>query len=445
MARSDLVDIIFTITGCSKPPSLPLREELNSNGFEIVYNAKGVCKDAVAAKERKEALLEKIKTIEYKLENKKSYRRSKKKMTALNKIREIKAKLEAADTAVDSKTYLDQLSRVPPAKTVSTEEENTEKMNYKETFEDKQSFIQISFQSCKEEDVSLKGFEVDEQEMLSLASINHDDIEDDISKVLECMDEDEYISSDDESGDSFTLDSNLIKEQFESDHNPGNIVVGNHSSSSKKKNDFDFDKTESNESEDDTISVKWEHVNIDTRFDNKRAISRTPGIESITYYYTSPDAGPTKSKTVRFKNVKPTTEEALEKCRALTQQVRIMQLSFSMENNSVDSSTVSSDEGFEAIIAKASDDVMLDRLLEFSINGDMDRSHASTLSLTDDQFEEDDSITDSCESTFAKIPLTKCQILAEKRNEFRKNMKKQGMEENGNQILYKGYHRGSHD
>ena len=453
MTRSDLVDIIFTITGCKQPPTLPLREELNSNGFEIVYNAKGVCEEAVAAKERKEALLVKIKSIEHKLQNARSYRRSKKKEKALQTIRELKAKLQAADAAVDSRTYLDQLSRARPVKHVSTEEENTEKMKYKESFEDKKSHIDISFNSCKDEDISFRGFEVEEEQMLSVTSIDHDEIEDDISKVLEYMDDDKSLSSssssfddddDDDSGDSFTLDSNLIKDQFESDLHPGNVVVGNHSSSRTKHEKFELNDSESNDTDDDTvISAKWEQVNIDSPFENKKARERAPGIGSITYYYTSPDiVGPTKSKTVRFKNVKPTTEEALEKCRALTQRVRIMQLSFSGDNNSVGSSTISSDEGFEAIIAKASDDVMLDRLLEFTIDDDIDESHASTLSISDDQFEEDSTVA-SCESTFAKIPVTKCQILAEKRSEFRKNMRKQGVEENGNQILYKGYQKGS--
>lgn len=356
MAASDLVDIIFTITGRSRPPTLPLREELNSNGFETVYNGKGF----------------------------------------------------------------------------------TESMEHEDGFEDEKSLIDESSKSSEEDDSLSEGFK---NQMSPVRSTRHGVIEDDISKVLEHMDSDESLSSsDDESGDSFTLDSNLIKEQFESDLHPGNVVVENRSSISKKKKEFEFDESESSDSDDDTIvSVKWEQVNIDTRFDKTKAKEPTPGIGSITYYYTSPDAeGPTKTKTVRFKNVKPTTEEALEKCRALTQQVRIMQLSFSTENNSADSSTISSDEGFEAIIAKASDDEMLDRLLGLTIDDDMDESRHSA--LTDGQFD-DDSTTASCESTVEKIPVTKCQILAEKRTEFRKNMRKLGMEEDGNQILYKGYQR----
>jgi hypothetical protein len=355
MAASDLVDIIFTITGRSKPPTLPLREELNSNGFETVYNGKGF----------------------------------------------------------------------------------TESVEHKAGFEDEKSLIGVSSKSSEQDDSLSPGFK---NQMSSVRSTHHDVIGDDISKILGHMYIDESISSSDVSGDSFILDSNLIKEQIESDRHPGNVVVENRSSSGKKKKEFEFDESESTDSDDDTIiSVKREQVNVDTRFDKTKAKEPTPGIGSITYYYTSPDAeGPTKTKTVRFKNVKPTTEEAIEKCRALTKQVRIMQLSFSIENNSTDSSNISSDEEFEAIIAKASHDEMLDRLLGFTVDADMDESRHSA--LTDGQFD-DDSTTASCESTVEKIPVTKCQILAEKRAEFRKNVRNLGIVEDGNQILYKGHQR----
>ena len=56
-----------------------MREELNYSGFEIVYNATGVCEEAVVAKERKEAILVKIKFIVHKLENARSYNDPKKK------------------------------------------------------------------------------------------------------------------------------------------------------------------------------------------------------------------------------------------------------------------------------------------------------------------------------------------------------------------------------
>ncbi len=56
------VDILYSIVGGDKPPTLPLREERRTDGVELVFNARGVGETTVREQQhRKEAsLLKKI-------------------------------------------------------------------------------------------------------------------------------------------------------------------------------------------------------------------------------------------------------------------------------------------------------------------------------------------------------------------------------------------------
>ena len=52
------VDIMYSIVGGLEPPELPLRQELNTQGIEMVYNAKGVGNMVVCKQQhRREAFL----------------------------------------------------------------------------------------------------------------------------------------------------------------------------------------------------------------------------------------------------------------------------------------------------------------------------------------------------------------------------------------------------
>lgn len=108
------VDILFSVIGGGKPPILPLREERNIGGVEVVYNARGtgysaVCKEQ---KQREELLMEKLNRLEMKLERKASYKRTKKRQKALEMIKDLKYQMEHSANGISYQTYINELRQI---------------------------------------------------------------------------------------------------------------------------------------------------------------------------------------------------------------------------------------------------------------------------------------------------------------------------------------------
>lgn len=110
---SDNVDICITIVG-GEAPTLPLRQEVLTNGIELVYNARGIGQAAVSKEQkRREAIvLAKLKRIEEKLSSKPSYRRTRKKKQAIKMVKDLRSKLERSASGISYNMYLEELMRL---------------------------------------------------------------------------------------------------------------------------------------------------------------------------------------------------------------------------------------------------------------------------------------------------------------------------------------------
>ncbi len=111
------VDIMYSILGRQEPPQLPLREEFMTNGVELVYNAKGVGQKVVCQeqKRREAKLLQKLKLIERKLEKKKSYQQSKKRRKALDTVKKLRKAMEHSASGISYEMYLEELMKMRAA------------------------------------------------------------------------------------------------------------------------------------------------------------------------------------------------------------------------------------------------------------------------------------------------------------------------------------------
>jgi hypothetical protein len=112
----DNVDIMYSILGGNAPPVLPLREERQTDGFEMVYNAKGIGNSAVLKeKNRKEIELErklerKLRRMKRNFERKPStHRPSRKLKMALATINDLKFQLENSTSGISYDAYLEEL------------------------------------------------------------------------------------------------------------------------------------------------------------------------------------------------------------------------------------------------------------------------------------------------------------------------------------------------
>ena len=108
------VDIMYSIVGGKEPPTLPLKGEFMTQGVELVLDARGVGEIVVnkEQKRREALLLEKLKRVEVKLENKRSYKRTKKKDQSLATVRDLRWKLENSASGITYAMYLDELRRL---------------------------------------------------------------------------------------------------------------------------------------------------------------------------------------------------------------------------------------------------------------------------------------------------------------------------------------------
>lgn len=301
------VDIVFAITGCKKSPSLPLREELNSNGFEMIHNAKGVGEAAVEKEKRKKEkeLLKKIKSIERKLERKRSYRGSKVKTCAMDSIRELRVKLEHSTTGITYEVYLEELRL----------RQGTQKSD------------QTVFSSkAIEENRSVHN---SYSEKSSLTHTHH--IENQFNSALECMSESDFYSLGRSSNDSSIISMSSF----------GDL------NSEGRSEDLYEEMDDSDENRSD-IKPMRNGVKVDAGSISTKATVVTESTVSASNVHHSSksqheDSNMT-SNSVRFKDLKPTTQDNISKARLLIDQAKNMHLSFSGESNSVASSGITDDQ-----------------------------------------------------------------------------------------------------
>eukprot|EP01083_Nonionella_stella_P076487 208445_1 len=110
----DNVDIMYSILGGQKPPELPLRQECLTNGVELVYNAKGVGQKVVCKvqKKREAILLRRLKLIERKLEQRRSYQKNeKKRKKALDMVKTLRVALEHSASGISYDMYMKELKK----------------------------------------------------------------------------------------------------------------------------------------------------------------------------------------------------------------------------------------------------------------------------------------------------------------------------------------------
>lgn len=304
------VDIVFAITGCKESPSLPLREELNTNGFEMVYNAKGVGEAAVEKEKRKKEkeLLKQIKSIERKLERKKSYRRSKVKRRAMESIRELRKKLEHSTNGITYEVYLKELRLRQEASELALTLDLLQEIEEKKCANDPHS------------------------EDLNLAHTSH--IENQFKSALECMSEADFHSLGKSSNDSSIISMSSFGDY-----------------SSEDKTDDSYEERIHNYDSDDNrsdVSPVRNGMKVDASSICTKATVVTESTVSASNVHNSPSSqdkdSKTNSNTVRFKDVKPTTQDKISKARLLIDQAKNMHLSFSGESNSVASSCITDDQ-----------------------------------------------------------------------------------------------------
>jgi len=110
----DNVDICATIVGGTKPPTLPLREEVLSQGFECVYDAKGAGETVVnrERKRREEALLARVKAVEKKLKKKNAARKSKRRLKSLKLLQKLRREMQNSSKGISYELYLEELLRL---------------------------------------------------------------------------------------------------------------------------------------------------------------------------------------------------------------------------------------------------------------------------------------------------------------------------------------------
>ena len=322
------VDIMYSIVGGLEPPELPLRQELNTQGIEMVYNAKGVGNMVVCKQQhRREALLlEKLKRIEIKLESKKSYRQTSKREKALSMIRELRIKMEHCARTISYEMYLEELRKLKDPKS-EDDDEDTQRDQSQFTNQD--------------------------------GSVNTTHVENQIQQALEMLnDSDSEIHLSD--GESLDYTNNTVDDSLLSE---GTIVTAEITDTSMESyrghneeresatssldgekidgldNMIDLDK----DGEEDTKSSFWKTAGLEsgafrtsasgTTFVasnmNKRAsLNKQGSSESFSSVMKSPS-----SSSVRFKDVKPSLEDNLARARALIDYARVVKRNFSYDSN----------------------------------------------------------------------------------------------------------------
>lgn len=274
------VDILFSVVGGSKPPTLPLREERQSDGIELVFDAKGTGHDAVfkEKKRREEMLLEKLDRLEQKLARKSSYKRTQKRQKALKMVKELKQQLKNSASGISYQRYLDELRQMRRA-----------------------------LKKAKSNDDSSSI-----QSQVSSSSGCTANIESKIMKALQCILDDSEIDID-------NLDSDNGSEARSS--------IAHTADSTTNEASTNWDKNE--DKRDDDIGSK----------DTKETIEKAP-LETISVMPNSvleksilKRDSSQKSFGVRFKDVKPSVDDNIAKARELLNHARVVQRSVSNDSN----------------------------------------------------------------------------------------------------------------
>lgn len=366
------IDIMFSIVGGAKPPTLPLRGEFLSQGIELVYNAKGVG-DKVVCKEqkRREALLlEKLKKIERKIENKKSYKRSAKKEKALATVRDLRQKLENSAKGISYEMYLAELRRLQrlkrsrkkrapamPLRKSSAAENALNNQVDGDKINTNSHGSSSRSPSSVQEFSGIKHIETQLLEALDLlddsASFLHfsdadssldfsNDTRDDsmvsegTATTLEITDQSLETSPGDPSSNVKILPASIFKrdskiEGEESDEGGRSALLNKGGDSSR-----------TNTSAQTQLTVA---TTTTTRTSRTTASATTALFDNTTKKTLDDPNKPvfrsSSSSNVRFVDVKPTTGDHLARARALIENARIIQRNFSADSNS--SSIVASD------------------------------------------------------------------------------------------------------
>lgn len=108
------IDLCVTLLGPQKPPALPLRQELLSEGVECVLGAKGVCNSAVTQEQnrREIELLEKLDSLELKLKKKRYFKQSRRRKKGLMILKELRSELENSASGISYSLYLEEIARL---------------------------------------------------------------------------------------------------------------------------------------------------------------------------------------------------------------------------------------------------------------------------------------------------------------------------------------------
>lgn len=345
------VDILFSIVG-HKPPRLPLREERQTDGIEIVYNAKGIGHSAVCKEqEKREALLlEKLERLEKKLERKASYRRTKKREKALMMVKDLKYQMENSASGISYEQYLDELRKMR-----------------REAKEEKRRNRDLQLNTDPE---SIHNASRDDSSCMSEASCSTAHIESKVMKALQTLfddpeladiTDDEYMmdehTADETASDLNTTSDTLLSidaltVKVANNENEDDEVVMTFNESTALQEDSERDELEEDHkrwertqpqdqkkwdqtlpetislSENTSRSNKTTHTSITKRTSNRDETSiKKETLETIQSARSSPSS-------VRFKDVKPTVDEQVAQAKAILNNAKDLRNSFSLDSSS---------------------------------------------------------------------------------------------------------------
>jgi len=323
------VDIMYSILGGAEPPELPLRQELNTQGIEMVYNAKGVGNKVVCKQQhRREALLlEKLKKIETKLERKRSYRLTSKREKALSMITELRIKMEHCVRTISYEMYLEELRKLNDSKSEDSQHVDTQNLS-----------------QFTNNDGSVNTIHVENQLQQALEMLNDSDSE------LHLSDGESIDYSNNTADDSLLSAGTIVTAEItdnsmesyrghnEERESPTSSLDG------EKIDDLDNVIDEEIYGEKDAKTSFWKTAGLESGASvrtsasgitavasnmNKRAsLNKQGSSESFASVVKSPS-----SSSVRFKDVKPSLEDNLARARALIDHAKVVKRNFSNDSN----------------------------------------------------------------------------------------------------------------
>jgi Predicted glutathione S-transferase len=351
------VDIVYSIFGVSDPPELPLRQELLTQGVELVHGAKGVGQKAVCKEQRKRErrLLRKIKRLERKLEKKRSNKgTSQKRERAIAMVRQLRISMEHCARTISYEVYLEELRKV--SKVPHDSRPNVECNNL--------SHDSVELPSdCTNHDGSINTHVVENKLLQALEMWNENEYE------MHSSDGESLVYTDDDSIHSvLSVDDTSATDEITDISSYTHLHQDFNNPSVQKKIRFtppdtdeteikskvklvginaqqDVDHVESDGSQEETVSPVWSKVNIDSaaplssNSNENLSISLLASCRRVSLMRRlSDDSLPTivkssSSSSVRFKDVKPTLEDNLARARALVQNAKVMQKCISHESS----------------------------------------------------------------------------------------------------------------